>query len=268
MSITFFTMQNNTTQQFNYPLTIVLTLALVACIIILIKSIINHKQVPSIISCFILGLWFLAGILLCCSKDREFISNWINSAVAIGTIGAVITSLYLYKKSAKDNYNNLAKSQRAYILIENIIISTPIPDSYLFDLIFKNTGLTIATNIKVKISAEFYKIPLQESFEFIDENNAINDISNFNCGAGLTFKAPIEKSFIDFHKHSRVNKQLLIYGWLEYNDVYTSDRHRTEFCHFISATNVEKKNTIKFSQRIYHKFNNIDEHCLHEIKTF
>lgn len=42
-----------------------------------------------------LTIWIVAGITLFLIKDSQFLTNWINSAVAIGTIGAVVTSLYL-----------------------------------------------------------------------------------------------------------------------------------------------------------------------------
>lgn len=97
MNVTFFTAANDVPQHINSALAWTLTTLLAVSIIVFVISLSKRWQLPMIISSM-LGMWFAAGTLLCCTGDSSFTSDWINSAVAIGTIGAVISSLYLANK--------------------------------------------------------------------------------------------------------------------------------------------------------------------------
>lgn len=48
-------------------------------------------------------LWLLIGFGLRSLDDDNFISDWINSAVAIGTIGAIVIALYINQLNQRDN---------------------------------------------------------------------------------------------------------------------------------------------------------------------
>jgi hypothetical protein len=54
----------------------------------------NHKILVSSVL-IILTLWVLAGVCLYISDDDNFMSNLFSAGSAIGTVGAVITTLYL-----------------------------------------------------------------------------------------------------------------------------------------------------------------------------
>lgn len=88
----------------------------------------NHKTLANILIMF--GLWLATGILLHWHNPDNFIPDWINSAAAIGTVGAVITSLYLAnKKISRKEYINVAgvtltvHSDHNYIRFESHILN-------------------------------------------------------------------------------------------------------------------------------------------------
>jgi hypothetical protein len=77
-----------------------------------------------------LGIWFGAGIFLDWHNPDNFISDWISSAAAIGTVGAVITSLYLAnKKISRDEYISIAHvtlavwADNKYIKFESLVLN-------------------------------------------------------------------------------------------------------------------------------------------------
>lgn len=68
-------------------------------------------------------LWLLFGFGLYLIDDDNLISDWINSAVAIGTIGAVITSLYLStRETVKKEISELSILVVNYIALLNQIV--------------------------------------------------------------------------------------------------------------------------------------------------
>jgi len=66
-----------------------------------------------------LGLWFFVGFGLYLIKPDNFLSDWINTAAAIGTIGAVVTTLYLNALIKRDNL--ISEKKKALFLGMEII---------------------------------------------------------------------------------------------------------------------------------------------------
>ncbi len=63
------------------------------------------------IAIIMLGFWFGIGVILYYHDSNNFISDWINSAAAIGTFWAVITSLYLANRTIpRDKYISIASA--------------------------------------------------------------------------------------------------------------------------------------------------------------
>lgn len=93
-----------------------------------------------------LVLWFTAGLVLYWTNPNNFITDWINTAVAIGTIGAVITTLYLNALIKRDNLT----SEKKKVLFLGMEIITLISNS---DKIYDMRN-TIESSIYEKLLTE------------------------------------------------------------------------------------------------------------------
>lgn len=207
--------------------------------------------------------------------DSNAWSTFFNFFVAVGTIGAVITSLFLYQRAAKDNFENMAKSQRAYMLVDTVkIISHKDHNKFEFKLIFKNAGLSLATNIRINVNCGSLDYPVSSDFIFEDVEG-YKEGSIFHCAPSNTIETCLIYSNEEMNSIAmselKENKKFFIWGWTEYNDVFTKKRHRTEFCYFHETlTEKIKSSAIQiFGHRTAsHSFyNNIDDRCIHKTIT-
>lgn len=114
-----------------------------------------------------LTIWIVAGITLLLIKDSQFLTNWINSAVAIGTIGSVVTSLFLANKPPNIN-----------------VFAEVIPDTEdQYEQVILN--VTNVSNIPIQIYSVDIDLPGEESILFsIKPHNHL-----FN---------PFESKYIDY----------------------------------------------------------------------
>jgi hypothetical protein len=141
----------------NNPLILTVILIIFVFIITLIK-----KLTPIIVCMF--GLWLLAGILLFYISDNSFISDWINSAVAIGTIGAVITTLYLTKKSSKDaNIRELKDDVK--LMIKNL-------EEFFMRIVKSSNEYNEAKKRTANLENEI--IPITEEFRFFSRDQSLS----------------------------------------------------------------------------------------------
>ena len=79
-----------------------------------------------------IGSWLIAGYVLFLIDNKagsNWISDWINTAVAIGTIGAVIISLYVFLKN---------RDPSSLIKVNKIIISSDKPCCYIGNVELQN----------------------------------------------------------------------------------------------------------------------------------
>lgn len=158
MTVTFFT-ATNSIDSHNYLLAIILVTLLLSSTGVLIYSIYKKHQLLRIISIMFL-LWFLVGLLLCCINDTSFVTNWINSAVAIGTIGTVWVALYLANK--KPNPYN-------YIHVDSVtLIIYKLSNMNMVDIKYQITNLT---DFKIKISRVSIQIKQFKLFDNFTLNN-------------------------------------------------------------------------------------------------
>lgn len=209
----------------------------------------NHRVLFSSIFT-ILALWVIAGVCLYISGDDNFLSDLFGAGAAIGTIGAVITSLFLYQRAAKDNFENMAKSQRAYLFIDNIEYKYPNNSNVLINLIIKNSGMTIAINVKSSVNYSFSKAIPTDSIDKKGYRQIPCVANNSNV------IVPILLSRDLFSICPRVT----IWGWLEYNDIFTNNRHRTEFCRIIELK-YDSSSTPYFYDTYHEDYNRMDDNC-------
>ncbi len=106
MNFTFFSCANTLPIEHNSYFIAILIILLIFCVVLVC---IQKRNIWIRSLAIMLGIWFGAGIFLHWQNPDNFISDWINSAVAIGTVGAVIISLYLSRLSNKTGLKNEAK---------------------------------------------------------------------------------------------------------------------------------------------------------------
>lgn len=114
----------------------------------------NHKILASVIIMF--GIWIATGILLHWHNPSNFISDWINSAAAIGTVGAVITSLYLAnKKTSRKEYINVAGvTLTAYSDYNYISFESHILNNMNFEITVRSIRIQVDQHILFLTEAE------------------------------------------------------------------------------------------------------------------
>lgn len=136
MNVTFFTTANDIPPHYN-------TSAFLFIIpIIIIGYFINKRKnnidFVFILLCSCVGWVFIGGILKF-FDDNSFISNWINSAVAICTVGTVILAYFAYKYAI----DTFIKQQQAKLLWDKKY-------NLLKDLINKNANFIFTTDMIIK----------------------------------------------------------------------------------------------------------------------
>ncbi|AUR51702.1 hypothetical protein [Aquella oligotrophica] len=96
LNFTFYSSANAMIIEYNSCIILALcTLLLISFIILGSYFYFKKYQVWLLSLGIMLSLWSIAGLGLYLIEPGNFLSDWISSAAAIGTIGAVITSLYL-----------------------------------------------------------------------------------------------------------------------------------------------------------------------------
>lgn len=96
LNFTFYSSANAMIIEYNSCIILALcTLLLISFIILGSYFYFKKYQVWLLSLGIMLSLWSIAGLGLYLIEPGNFLSDWINSAAAIGTIGAVIASLYL-----------------------------------------------------------------------------------------------------------------------------------------------------------------------------
>lgn len=106
LNFTFYSSANARIIEHNSCFIIVLLLLLLSCIILGSYFYFKKHQVWLLSLAIMLGLWSITGLSLYWTEPGNFLSDWINSAAAIGTIGAVAISLYLSREALKRENNS------------------------------------------------------------------------------------------------------------------------------------------------------------------
>jgi len=136
LNFTFFSSANGLSVEHNCHFIELLISLLVLCIV---SGYIKRHSIWVRSLAIMLGLWFTAGLVLYWTNPNNFITDWINAAVAIGTIGAVSTSLYLGNK--KPVITDIIKCKK--IEISHIYFLPPHQPHAKITMIIKNTELQI-----------------------------------------------------------------------------------------------------------------------------
>lgn len=135
MNVTFFTAASDLPQQFNnYAFWFLIPIVVIACVIIYLNDKADKVKYSQmwLSSLTVFASWILVGGILFYSNDSNFTSDWINSAVAIGTIALAIFGWIAFK-TGKDAYVEQKTLDRASFATIEIVKQILLPIYSLFN---------------------------------------------------------------------------------------------------------------------------------------
>jgi hypothetical protein len=182
------------------------------------------------------GIFIFAWVL-----DRSTKRLWLAtkeaSAIQSRDLQAFIA---VAQEAASAAAKSAAASARAVIDIQRALIvptqfhSTAIVRNdrviaYRIAAVFENTGTTVARRFTGTANVVMWKGPLPEDFKYPDRMEAI--APNAFVAPRLKIPFPVDIAIQDLLDIMNKKMRGFIYGWVEYDDVFTSSaRRRTEFC--------------------------------------
>jgi hypothetical protein len=188
--------------------------------------------------------------------------------VAVFALGAAILQWRTYKAQTE-----IFKAQnRAFVYLEPLKLEPMSTDGGVIRewrviASFKNSGSTPAMRLVVDIQRADLPAAELKSFSFNPDYSKARKIflgphnSAEIHGPGFG-RRDIEKTFGANKTH------VLIWGWMEYDDVFSTTRHRTEFCFELNADVVIDLDHPLASHNVPHftmhpRHNGADSECLH-----
>ena len=133
---------------------------------------------------------------------------------------------------------------------------------------WQNNGPTTTKRGKSWINWAFVE-GYPQIFHDIADSNPVATNPTVHIGPqGVAGSTP--KSILTMHlvNAKRGNGNIFVWGWFEYNDVFTSsDRHRTEFCYLLGIDGNPNDSDCHITRHIYGGHNGADDECQHQPKT-
>jgi hypothetical protein len=129
-------------------------------------------------------------------------------------------------------------------------------------MIFTNTGRTPAKHL----ASNGTFVALDEVPDDFDYRSRVAALPGYGMlGPNVAFPLTLDIAVQDVIDVRDRNKVLLIYGWVEYNDILTSLRRRTEFCSRLEvAGNPAAADGIgNIGFEIWGKYNATDDDCVY-----
>jgi hypothetical protein len=161
---------------------------------------------------------------------------------------------------------------RAYVFLDKInLVPRKSPTSnnlqWNIDIAWKNFGGTRTRNLIAKVSDKVLDLSHQpvEGFNFQDEEGA--EVFHGLIGPSQSVnQPPIQISDVQLGGGNGNDTALLIWGWAEYRDVFSSTIRRTEFGFRVHVEGVLGRNSIIHFEPT-EKHNAADEDCLRPIQS-
>ena len=182
------------------------------------------------------GIFIFAWVLARSTK-RLWLATKEASAIQSRDLQAFIA---VAQEAANAAAKSAAASARAVVDIQRALIvptqfhSTAIVRNdqviaYRIAAVFENTGTTVARRFTGTANIVTWKGPLPEDFKYPDRMEAI--APNAFVAPRLKIPFPVDIAIQDLLDIMNKKMRGFIYGWVEYDDVFTSSaRRRTEFC--------------------------------------
>lgn len=201
------------------------------------------------------------------------------------TVIAIITSGLIAWYSIRENNKNIENTSRAFIFVDKANMKQkPANDGGVIIFIpWKNYGTTPAINVvdsensaiitKVEVTTHKKSTVTQDSIidpakdiDFPDQVDRINNARNILApGETLTLKYS-HLSFSDLKTAFENHQKLYTWAWVEYNDIFSQKRHRTEFCVEMTVNAITPE--VDISENICNTFNSFDDYTHIKPKTY
>jgi hypothetical protein len=202
-------------------------------------------------------------------KHNGLATAFATVVVAFFTIALVFATLRLWEAGEEQLRKTSESSERqlrAYVFLDSIDFETQINvDPALVNfirpaIVWRNSGGTPAKNAVACHNHIVTQSPLADDFDFPD--NKLKE--NFEIGPHASFTAKSIVVSIGAINHVVNNRYYFyIWGWVEYNDVFSKIRRRTEFSQQVLVHKLAGyQGTYIFSPISIGPFNGSDETCL------
>jgi hypothetical protein len=128
-----------------------------------------------------------------------------------------------------------------------------------------NSGKTPARRIRLNFNMEAFGPELPDKFDFPDSRKPRHGVLGPNTEM-LTTGIVIRGD--EFYRLAQDKSTVLIWGWIDYDDVFPdTKRHRTEFCLQV-AVRVEQNGTAIVGFPVYRRFNGFDDECMRKPEPY
>jgi hypothetical protein len=189
--------------------------------------------------------------------------------------------VWLTRRAIMETNRQHTVSNRAFVFIRQFLsVSTSASgdcvEFWRITPVFENSGNTATKRMMSGHSAELRTTKLPKDFDYRD--SAFPDptkpifISRDIIGPRAQLNgAPYILSLADVQAIGRGEKFFVIWGWVDYDDVFTgTKRHRIEYCYQLTVlfdpSNPKYTNAVAMG--LYGPYNNVDEQCRYDPGPF
>jgi hypothetical protein len=213
--------------------------------------------------------------LFALSKITEFLNA---KGVAITAIATVVISLFTWflvdsteklwdaeNRKLRQSIDSTERQSRAYVFLNSISFG----DEFAFDaqtlnyikpvVKWMNSGATPAKNVVTCCNCDYPQEQLPNDFDFPD--GPVTE--NFEIGPHASFLSQsLNVSVGNLQRVATHQYNFFIWGWIDYNDVFSNERRRTEFNRQVLVSRGASDQTKYFFSPIASgPFNGSDETC-------
>jgi hypothetical protein len=221
-----------------------------------------------------LAAWLFVGLPFLYSPSQEHVHGEILGVkygewllVAVTAVLAFTT--WLLVKGAE---RTAERQLRAYVTVQEVRMHTHrrpatmgaygavegAVHTYRLAVVLKNGGMTPAVNGRINISHRQFNTEIPVDFDFPDSTNfgsaLIGPQVIWSTPPILISAANLEAPLVDNLHY--------LWGWIEYDDIFGTDRHKTEFCFRVDRERLQPTNELWVAFTPHSRFNATDGDCL------
>lgn len=201
-------------------------------------------------------------------------NGWAKSQFWIAVTGtvAIVVTLGLTARGIGLAERALSRVERAFVFMESLEPGT-VAENLLLGPRWKNSGATPAARGVLRCSWKTFLGDIPGDFDYPDLGSDGKPAEKFSefapifLGPGASvlshgISIPMEV----FKKVAAGSATLMVWGWIEYDDILFGPRHRTEFCQVASiledkaTTGDQRQASLRFRNHCEH--NGADEDCM------
>jgi hypothetical protein len=222
-----------------------------------------------------IGLW-LATINLWKAGERQLevlsATAFAQSRDMQDSIAVARQSAEAAQKSAEVAERALNSTEKAFVFLKYMYASPiygigGVINGWDFHVVWENSGSTPTQFMVSRKNWMFFEGPIPEDFDFPDLGNPTHQSKSFMGPKAIVDAGALQVGNDVLEKVAKGPARLLMYGWAEYNDVFSPRiRHRSEFCSEIGvngslSTPPDDKIKPPFVFQVYKRHNGTGEEC-------